>query len=305
MKGRTPHAPKPKWLGKGLAVGPGYEQTRTFLRKKGLHTVCQEARCPNLRECFARRTATFLILGNRCTRNCRFCAVTQGRPEPPDRLEAEQVAAATEAMNLSYVVITSVTRDDLADGGASCFIDTIEAIRRRVPGARVEALVPDFRGDPEALGAVLRAGPTVLNHNMETVLRLYPCIRPEADYHRSLDLLARAAAFTGSMPVKTGLMLGLGETAEELKETLQDIYRAGARILTLGQYLQPAPGKHPVARFIPPEEFDQWKTEARAMGFAAVASGPFVRSSYDAAGLHASFRNTEPSPPPPEHRQGG
>lgn len=304
MKGHNSLSPKPKWLRKGLAAGPGYEQTRSFLREKGLHTVCQEARCPNLRECFSRSTATFLILGNRCTRNCRFCAVTQGRPEPPDRLEAEQVAAAAADMNLTYVVITSVTRDDLADGGASCFVETIEAIRRRVPGARVEALVPDFRGDPEALCSVLRSGPAVLNHNMETVLRLYPDVRPGADYHRSLELLGRAASFKSSMPAKTGLMLGLGETTDELKETMQDIYRAGARILTLGQYLQPAPGKHPVARFIPPEEFEAWKKEALAMGFAAVASGPFVRSSYNAAELHLSFGKTLPSHHLQESRQG-
>ncbi|MCK9229133.1 MAG: lipoyl synthase [Syntrophales bacterium] len=294
MNGRTRPSPKPKWLKKRLAAGPGFEPTRSFLRENALHTVCEEARCPNLRECFSRGTATFLILGNRCTRNCRFCAITQGRPDPPDRLEAGRVAAAAEDMNLAYVVVTSVTRDDLADGGASCFAETVTAIRRRVPGAAAEILVPDFQGDREALLGVLRSGPAVLNHNMETVSRLYPVVRPGADYDRSLGVLARAAAFSPSIPVKTGLMLGLGETAAELKETLKDIYRAGARIITLGQYLQPAPGKHPVARFVPPEEFEQWKEEARATGFAAVASGPFVRSSYDAAALHGSFLKTFP-----------
>lgn len=304
MNNHNRPSPKPPWLRKKLATGPGYEQTRSFLRKQALHTVCQEARCPNLRECFSRRTATFLIMGNCCTRNCRFCAITQGRPEPPDRFEAEGVAAAVKDLDLTYVVITSVSRDDLPDGGASCFVETMEAIGRRVPGALMEVLIPDFRGNREALLLVLRSGPTVLNHNVETVPRLYPDIRPEADYNRSLEVLKRSADFSASLPVKTGLMLGLGETVDELKETLRDIHQAGARILTLGQYLQPAAGKHPVARFVPPEEFEQWKEEALSMGFAAVASGPFVRSSYDAAGLHGSFRKTVSSRHPSESRHG-
>lgn len=280
--------PKPHWLRKPLPGRPGYERIRSLVRHNNLHTVCQEARCPNLWECFSRNTATFLILGKTCTRNCRFCAVQSGLPEPPDPHEPERVAHAAQVMNIRHSVVTSVSRDDLPDGGASRFVATIEAIRRHTgPDAAVEVLIPDFQGKRDALELVLRADPAVLNHNIETVPRLYPLLRPAASYRRSLRLLERAAAHNPDRPVKTGVMVGLGETEEELRQTLEDIRAAGARILTLGQYLQPAPDKHPVHRFVQPAEFDRWKAEALSMGFSAVASAPFVRSSFNAAALWA------------------
>ncbi len=280
----TRHIPKPRWLKQNLVTGPGFEQTRELLRQKGLTTVCSEARCPNIRECFSRHRATFLIMGGICTRNCRFCAVEQGQPEPPAGDEAQRVAEAAFNLNLDYVVVTSVTRDDLPDGGASHFAATIAAVRFTNPGTKVEVLVPDFMGDLSALSTVLEAEPVVINHNIETVSRLYPAIRNGADYFRSLGLLETAAR-RGTIPVKTGLMLGLGESEQELRQAFIDVRNAGTRILTLGQYLQPAPDKIPVSRYVPPDEFDHWKNEALSMGFAAVASGPFVRSSYDASGL--------------------
>jgi len=284
---RKNYNPKPPWLRKSLATGPEFEKTRTLLRREGLTTVCHEARCPNIRECFSRKTATFMIMGNRCTRNCRFCAVANGRPDPPDRSEPERLARAARDLGLRYVVVTSVTRDDLPDGGASCFADTVQAICKTIPCALVEVLIPDFSGNRDALLSVLEAKPSVMNHNIETVERLYSDIRPGADYNRSLSLLKEAAS--RGETVKTGLMLGLGETGKELEQTLRDSLNAGVRILTMGQYLQPAPDKERVSRFVPPEEFDEWKTEALHMGFTAVASGPFVRSSYNAAGLYNTF----------------
>jgi len=277
------HSPKPRWLRQNLLTGAGYERTRALLRREGLTTVCREARCPNIRECFSRHTATLMILGDRCTRDCRFCAVATGTPNRPDWNEPARVARAAKEMNLRYVVVTSVTRDDLPDGGASLFAAVIRAVKEASPGAAVEVLVPDFAGDREALDTVLEAGPAVLNHNVETVPRLYPSIRRGADYRRSLALLEQASRF--GVPTKTGLMLGLGEWDSELEETLRNALEAGTRILTLGQYLKPAPDREPVSRYVPPEEFDRWKDRALRMGFAAVASGPFVRSSYDAAGL--------------------
>jgi lipoic acid synthetase len=250
-----------------------------------LHTVCQEAKCPNIWECFSARTATFLILGDRCTRNCGFCAVATGPQGPPDPEEPQRVADAAAAMQLAYVVVTSVTRDDLTDGGACHFAETIGRIRERLPEARIEVLIPDFQGHRHALQRVVQARPDVLNHNIETVARLYPTVRPQAIYARSLELIKRVGVYDPSIPTKSGLMLGLGETEDEIRQSLADLRAAGCRMLTLGQYLQPSKQHLPVNRFVTPEEFDRWKTAAVAMGFTEVASGPFVRSSYHAGEL--------------------
>ena len=277
---------KPGWLKKRLPSGPAYEKVKTLISKDRLHTVCQEARCPNIWECFSRRTATFLIMGSRCTRNCRFCSVAQGPAGPPDPAEPERVAAAAKQMGLNYIVITSVTRDDLPDGGALYFAQTIAAIRRQIPTARIEILIPDFQGDAGALQIVLKAQPDVLNHNMETVPRLYSTVRPQARYKRSLHLLECVHKADPTIPTKSGLMLGLGESSAEIRSTLQDLAAVGCRMLTLGQYLQPSKRHLPVKRFVPPEEFKQWRKIAIKMGFSEVASGPFVRSSYHAKELY-------------------
>jgi lipoic acid synthetase len=282
---------KPAWLKRRLPSGPVYGTVCRTVETRGLHTVCQEARCPNQWECYSRRTATFLILGARCTRNCRFCAVESGPPAPPDPGEPERVADAASSMELSYVVVTSVTRDDLPDGGAGVFARTVAALRQRLPGARVELLVPDFGGDPAALAAVVDAAPDVLNHNLETVPRLYAIVRPEADYARSLALLAEVRRRAPGLPTKSGLMLGLGERAEEIEDALQDLRRVDCRMLTLGQYLQPTPAHLPVERFVTPEEFAAWQRRGLELGFERVASGPLVRSSY-----HARDLFEEPSP---------
>lgn len=282
---------KPNWLRRKLPTGPAYEEVRALIREGDLHTVCQEAKCPNQWECFSCRTATFLIMGPRCTRNCRFCAVEHGPLEPPDPAEPERVAEAAKNLNLRYIVVTSVTRDDLPDGGASFFAETIKAIKQRIPEALVEVLIPDFQGNAEALGVVVSARPDVLNHNIETVLRLYPTVRPGAVYERSLELLSRVKSFDPALPVKSGLMLGLGESGEEIEATLRDLLNAGCSLLTLGQYLQPSAGHLPVERFVTPEEFDSWREIALKMGFTQVASGPFVRSSYHAKDLFGTARS--------------
>lgn len=284
--GRRTPLRKPPWLKQKIRSGVTFQEVQRLIKTSQLHTVCQEALCPNLGECFSRNTATFLILGDRCTRNCRFCAVVPGHSGPPDPEEPVRVASAVKQMQLSYVVITSVTRDDLPDGGASQFVETIEEIRKRMPDTCVEELIPDFQGNKDAFQAVLEAHPSVLNHNLETVPRLYPLVRPDALYHRSLELLKLAKRLDPNIPTKSGLMLGLGESPEEVKMVLSDLVDAGCSILTLGQYLQPS-GEHvPVKWFIPPEEFDQWKETALQMGFSEVASGPFVRSSYHARELY-------------------
>jgi lipoic acid synthetase len=281
-----PPQPKPRWLKKRLPTGPEYEKVKELVGKDRLHTVCQEAKCPNMWECFSQQTATFLIMGSRCTRNCRFCSVAHGPVEPPDPAEPERVAAATRQMGLSYVVITSVTRDDLADGGAAFFAETIAAVHRQIPSSKVEVLIPDFQGNAEALQAVLKARPDVLNHNIETVPRLYTRVRPQARYQRSLQLLSRVQKYAPGLPIKSGLMLGLGESSEEIRSTLKDLIDAGCRILTVGQYLQPSKAHLPVKRFVTPEEFEQWRQIALEIGFSEVASGPFVRSSYHAKELY-------------------
>jgi len=239
-----------------------------------------------MQECFSRRTATFLILGNQCTRNCRFCSIQQGLPAPVDLEEPLRVAEAAVELGLDYVVVTSVTRDDLTDGGASLFAKTISEIRRQIPGVRVEVLIPDFEGDDKALHAVLEAGPDVLNHNIETVPRLYKTVRPGAAYPRSLELLERAAAAYPDIPAKSGIMLGLGESSGEIRQTLKDIYDTGCRIITIGQYLQPSRQHLPVARYVTPKEFNHWKKRGLALGFANVFSGPLVRSSYHAREMY-------------------
>jgi len=278
--------PKPRWLKKRLPIGPDFEKIKGLIEKDRLHTVCQEARCPNIWECFSEKTATFLIMGARCTRNCRFRSVEQGPSEPPDPSEPVLVASAARRLGLNYVVITSVTRDDLPDGGAAFFAKTIDEIHRQIPDALLEVLIPDFQGDAEALQTVLNARPDVLNHNIETVPRLYPIVRPQANYRRSLRLLKRVVEYDPQLPTKSGLMLGLGESAAEIRSTLKDLRDVQCRILTLGQYLQPSKSHLPVRRFIPPAEFENWKDTAVKMGFSEVASGPFVRSSYHAKELH-------------------
>ena len=278
--------PKPSWLRRRLPSGPEHEQVCALIRQGHLHTVCQEAKCPNQFECFSARTATFLILGATCTRHCRFCNIEAGPVSAPDPEEPARVAAAAASMQLRYVVVTSVTRDDLPDGGAGIFAETIRAIRKAIPDVLVEVLIPDFQGDIEALKTVLAAKPNVLNHNIETVPRLYPTARPEADYQRSLDLLRSASRLDPAPAIKSGIMLGLGETADEVGRTLADLRSSSCRIVTIGQYLQPTEKHLPVERFVPPEEFDQWRRQALDLGFAEVASGPFVRSSYHAKELY-------------------
>jgi lipoic acid synthetase len=282
---RPRRTPKPPWLKRRLPSGPAYEEVRDLLNRQRLHTVCQEALCPNLWECFSRRTSTFLIMGPTCSRSCTFCAVKGGGLQPLDPGEPERVAETAARLGLRYVVVTSVTRDDLPDGGAGHFAATIAAIRAHIPSARLEVLIPDFQGDREALRTVVAAAPDVLNHNIETVPRLYPTARPEADYRRSLALLRQVSDIAPRVPTKSGLMLGLGETGGEIRQTLLDLRDARCRILTMGQYLQPSRAHMPVVRFVAPCEFDRWRESALEMGFAEVASGPLVRSSYHAAEL--------------------
>jgi len=278
---KTPErARRPAWLTRPASSTAAIDQMEERLRQWGLATVCQSAGCPNLGECFERGTATFMILGTQCTRGCRFCAVDHGAPQHVDPEEPERVARAAQELGLEHVVVTSVTRDDLPDGGAGQFTRTIQHIRRRCPNARVEVLVPDFRGSLAALQGVCRAHPDVFNHNVETVARLYPRVRPRARYRRSLGVLEYAAR--GGLHVKSGLMLGLGETEREIAETLTDLKRTGCRYVTLGQYLAPSTDHAPVARYVTPNDFERWAETARSMGFKGVAAGPLVRSSYRA-----------------------
>ena len=252
------------------------------LRHARLHTVCESARCPNLGECFSRPAAAFLILGNRCTRRCGFCAVEKGAPLPLDPGEPAAVAEAARELGLSYVVVTSVTRDDLADGGAAQFAATIGAVGQALPGARVEVLTPDFGGNEGAIRTVAQAGPEVFNHNLETAPGLYARVRPGADYRRSLALLRMVKTLAPGMATKSGLMLGLGETAAEVEAVMEDLLAAGVEVLTLGQYLAPSRRHLPVARYLEPEEFEIWAEKGKAKGFRQVWAGPLVRSSYHA-----------------------
>jgi lipoyl synthase len=275
--------PRPEWLRVKFFNGPNYQDLKRIMRTLGLNTVCESARCPNMGECWEHRTATFMILGNICTRACGFCAVPSGKPAgPPDEHEPDRVAEAVERMGLRYAVVTSVNRDDQPDGGAAIFARTIAEIRQRVPACKVEVLIPDFRGDWSALETVVAARPDVLNHNTETVPRLYHEVRKGAVYGRSLELLRRAKSLAPEMPTKTGLMLGLGEEREEVLAAMQDLAAQGTDILTLGQYLQPTREHLPIVRYVHPDEFAEYKKLGEQMGFAHVESGPLVRSSYHA-----------------------
>lgn len=277
---------KPKWLKRKLPSGPEYEKMKKLIQNNSLTTVCQEAQCPNQFECFSKGTATFMILGERCSRNCHFCAVSHKPIGPPDSEEPFRVAEAVASLNLKYAVLTSVTRDDLSDGGASHFAKTVEEVHRQSPGTRIELLIPDLQGNWDALSEILQAGPDVLNHNLETVPRLYSQVRPEAIYKRSLELLKKVKTINPQIPTKSGVMLGLGETVGELRHTMKDLLDHGCDILTLGQYLQPSRSHLPVDRFVSPEEFESLKTEALELGFKGVASSPFVRSSFEAGTLY-------------------
>ena len=273
---------KPDWLKVKMPGGDGYRRIDSYHRQQGLNTVCRSAACPNQAECWGNGTATFMILGDRCSRDCAFCNVLHDQLQPPDPAEPDKVAAAVAELNLRHAVITSVTRDDLPDGGAANFAALVSAIRKAAPECTVELLIPDLQGDIKALQTILAAGPDVLGHNIETVPRLYATARQGAEYRRSLALLANAARFAPKIPVKTGLMLGMGELADEVADTLQDIYASGCRLLTIGQYLQPTKRHLPVERYLLPEEFTKWGERARALGFSHVESGPLVRSSYHA-----------------------
>lgn len=273
---------KPSWLLKRLPPSSSVREVRALLRQQSLHTVCESAMCPNLSECFGRKTATFLILGSVCTRHCGYCAIETGCPEPLDREEPERVAEAAAALGLRHVVVTSVTRDDLDDGGAGQFAATVEALRRGLPSATIEVLIPDFGGSDEALDLVLRAGPDVLNHNVETVPSLFPTVRPSGDYARSLGLLERAKQGLASGYTKSGLMVGLGEREDEVREVMRDLRAAGCDIFTAGQYLRPSKLHLEVVEYWPPERFDRLRTAGEALGFLLTASGPYVRSSYNA-----------------------
>ncbi|WP_447980584.1 lipoyl synthase [Candidatus Nitrospira bockiana] len=270
----------PPWFKVKIRQGPDYRDIRAIMDRLDLHTICEEARCPNVWECWNNRTATFLILGDICTRRCHYCAVTTGRPLPLDREEPRRVAAAVEALGLRHAVITSVNRDELDDGGAEVFAETIREIRRARPTCAVEVLIPDFEGDLAALAVVVDERPDILNHNIETVRRLFPSIRPQGKYDRSIELLDRAKRMGAR--TKSGLIVGMGETIEETREVMRDLHRIGCDILTIGQYLQPTAHHLPVARFYHPEEFARLKDEGLAMGFRHVESGPLVRSSYHA-----------------------
>jgi len=260
----------------------GARRVRVLLREISLHTVCEEARCPNLGECFTRGTATFLLLGDRCTRRCAYCAVATARPLPPDDAEPDRVAEAARRLGLRYVVLTSVDRDDLADGGAGHFAATVRAVRRALPEAGIEVLTPDFKGNQGALCTVLEAEPDVFNHNIEAVPRLFPRLRPQGRYRLSLDVLAAAKAIRRGQVTKSGLMVGLGETDEEVVPVLEDLRRAGVDVVTIGQYLRPTRDHEPVHRFVTPATFRALEERARAIGFPTVYSGVFVRSSFNA-----------------------
>jgi lipoic acid synthetase len=275
---------RPEWLKVRATLGENYRQIRGLLHGLGLHTVCEEALCPNIYECFEARTATFLILGDVCTRRCSFCAIANGRPAGLDREEPQRVARAAKVLGLRHVVVTSVTRDDLPDGGAAIFAETIVKLREFVPDCNVEVLIPDFGGSRSALDRVMAARSDILNHNVETVPRLYRRVRPSARYYRSLELLERAKGIDASVLTKSGLMVGLGETWDEILAVLADLRRSGCDIATIGQYLRPTNAQRhlPVERYYTPAEFQRLKEEALALGFRAVESGPLVRSSYHA-----------------------
>lgn len=270
----------PSWFKVNVRTGPDYLEIKQTLERLGLHTICEEARCPNRWECWNARTATFLILGDICTRRCHYCSVETGRPLPIDEAEPRRVAEAVRALSLHHAVITSVNRDELPDGGASVFAETIRQTRRLNPTCTIEVLIPDFEGNEEELATVCAEKPEILNHNIETVMRLFPSIRPQGKYQRSIDLLASAKQ--QGMKTKSGLILGMGETLDEAREVMRDLRSVDCDILTIGQYLQPTRDHLPVAKFYEPSEFALLKKEGLAMGFSHVESGPLVRSSYHA-----------------------
>jgi len=271
---------KPECLRKRLPVGAAVQAMEGNLEHNRLHTICQEACCPNQGECFSKGVATFLIMGNVCTRNCRFCAVDSGTPSALDVNEPLRLAEEVKRLGLRFVVVTSVTRDDLPDGGAGHFARVIEVMRRECPGVGIEVLIPDFQGSRPALKAVVDAAPEVLNHNVETVPRLYSSVRPQADYGRSLEVLREAKALDPSLTTKSGLMLGLGETREEVLKVMVDLRSASCDVITIGQYLSPSACHHPVVEYVRPEIFEKYHRDAMRLGFRDAASGPFVRSSY-------------------------
>jgi lipoic acid synthetase len=281
----APHptdSPKPPWLKVRAPGGPQYLRLRGLMRQWDLHSVCEEAHCPNIGECWEDLTATFMILGDVCTRNCGYCAVTHGKPVWEDREEPERVGRAVGELGLEYVVITSVNRDDLADGGAAHFAATVRAVRRHAAGCRVELLIPDFQGNGAALASVIEAGPDILNHNIETVPRLYKVARHGGRYERTLELFRRARRAAPALITKSGIILGLGEERGEILDTMSDLRAADVNLLTLGQYLRPSREHLPVARYYHPDEFAELAERGREMGFAHVESGPLVRSSYHA-----------------------
>jgi lipoic acid synthetase len=287
--------PKPAWIRVRLTQGEPYRAVKQALRDAALHTVCEEASCPNITECFGKGTATFMILGALCTRRCPFCDVAHGRPAPPDEAEPRHLAETVARLRLRHVVITSVDRDDLRDGGATHFVACIRAVRERAPGTRIEILVPDFRGRAERALEILAVDPPdVMNHNLETVPRLYREARPGADYRHSLRLLQAFGERCPDIPTKSGLMLGLGETDDEVVDVMRDLRDHGVDMLTIGQYLQPRPGNLPVRRYVPPEAFDAFAVRARSMGFHHAACGPLVRSSYHADEQALAARNDRP-----------
>jgi lipoyl synthase len=272
----------PDWLKVRIGGGENYSKVKTLLRSAKLHTICEEAKCPNIAECFGSGTSVFLLLGNVCTRNCRYCNVSHGTPGPLNGTEPEDIADSVQTLGLKYVVVTSVTRDDLPDGGASVFYETVQAIRRVNRECRIEVLIPDFRGDEKAIQTVIDAAPDVINHNIEVVEDLFPLIRPEGDYQRSLGVLKAIKTNEKNIPSKSGLMVGLGESTEQILATLRDLRDAQVDFLTLGQYLQPTSAHTMVKKYYTPDEFSQLRTSAIQLGFTHVESGPLVRSSYHA-----------------------
>ncbi len=292
---------KPQWLLKKIERTPATREVKHLLRDLGLNTVCEEAQCPNLSECFGRGTATFMIGGDRCTRRCHYCDVTTGRPFPLDPTEPRRVAEATRRLKLSYVVVTAVARDDVQDGGAAHFAATIRNIRQLVPDTEIEVLIPDFKGDARALQTVLDARPDVLNHNIETVRPIFDAVRPQGDYDRTLELLARCKQAAPEIPTKSGLMVGLGETTAEVFATMRDLRAVGVDLVTIGQYLQPSKAHVVVAEYVPRERYAEYRQYGQELGFRATFAGPFVRSSFHAGELlHAQdvLEDAAPIAPP-------
>ena len=278
----------PVWLKVKMPGGPNYSNLKKLMRQEGLHTVCEEARCPNIGECWERETATFMILGDTCTRACTYCAVKTGKPTGLDLEEPLRLAQTVERLQLKYAVITSVNRDDLADGGAFIFSQCITQIKKRTPRCKVEVLTPDFQGDIKALKSVIDSGPDTFNHNIETVRRVFPRIRAKGDYDLSLDVLANAKLINPECVTKSGMMVGLGETFEEIIDTMRDLRRVNCDLMTIGQYLRPSPKHSPISKWYTPQEFEELKDEGGKLGFKHIASGPLVRSSYHADEQHTA-----------------